>query len=61
MARWAQHRGIHVYHYNHGAVDALQRLAGRHGTREAAVDRLLRGEVLGTFTAACGPTWPANE
>ncbi|MBX5466019.1 MAG: TM0106 family RecB-like putative nuclease [Firmicutes bacterium] len=50
MARWTQHQGMHVYHYNHDynhdAVDALQRLAGRHGTREAAVDRLLRGEVL---------------
>ncbi|MCL6562005.1 MAG: TM0106 family RecB-like putative nuclease [Firmicutes bacterium] len=46
MARWARHPGMHVYHYNHYEVDALKRLAGRHGTREAEVDRLLRGEVL---------------
>lgn len=37
---------LHVYHYNHFEVDALTRLAGRHGTREAEVDRLLRGGVL---------------
>src|SRR5205823_2688018 len=35
-----------VYHYAGYEPTALKRLMGRHGTREAEVDRLLRGEVL---------------
>lgn len=37
---------LHVYHYAQYEVSALKKLMGRHGTREAEVDRLLRGEVL---------------
>jgi uncharacterized protein len=38
--------GMHIYHYASYEPTALKRLMGRHGTREAAVDRLLRGGVL---------------
>jgi predicted RecB family nuclease len=38
--------GMHVYHYAQYERTALTRLAGEHGTREEAVDDLLRGEVL---------------
>jgi uncharacterized protein len=37
---------MHVYHYAPYEEVRLKTLAGRHGTREAEVDRLLRGEVL---------------
>src|SRR5205814_7351231 len=37
---------MHVFHYASYEPSALKRLMGRHGTREAEVDRLLRGEVL---------------
>ncbi|HUG30244.1 MAG TPA: TM0106 family RecB-like putative nuclease [Candidatus Limnocylindria bacterium] len=37
---------MHVYHYAAYEKSALTRLAQRHGTREEAVDRLLRGRVL---------------
>ena len=38
--------GLHVYHYAPYERSTLTRLAGEHGTREAEVDDLLRGEVL---------------
>ena len=37
---------LHIYHYAPYEPTAVKRLAGRHGTREAEVDRLLRGEVF---------------
>ena len=37
---------MHVYHYAPYERTALQRLMGEHGTREEALDDLLRGEVL---------------
>ena len=37
---------LHIYHYAPYEPTAIKRLAGRHGTREAEVDRLLRGEVF---------------
>jgi len=37
---------MHVYHYAPYEPTALKRLMGRHGTREADVDALLRGKVL---------------
>jgi uncharacterized protein len=37
---------MHVYHYAAYERSVLQRLAGRHGTRAAEVDRILRGQVL---------------
>ena len=36
--------GMHVYHYAAYEPTALKRLTGRHGTREAELDQLLRGE-----------------
>ncbi len=44
--RRARHPGMHVYHYAPYERTALQRLMGQHGTREAELDDLLRGEVL---------------
>jgi predicted RecB family nuclease len=38
--------GMHVYHYAPYEETALKKLAGRYATREAEVDRLLRGDVL---------------
>jgi len=46
IARLDAHPDMHVYHYASYEPSALKRLMGRHGTREAEVDRLLRGEVL---------------
>jgi len=37
---------LHVYHYAPYEPTALKRLMGRHGTREAEVDRLLREGVM---------------
>jgi predicted RecB family nuclease len=38
--------GMHIYHYAPYERTALRRLMGEHGTREEAVDELLREEVL---------------
>jgi uncharacterized protein len=46
MERLDEHPEMHVYHYGDYERSALQRLMGRHGTRGAEVDRLLRGGVL---------------
>ena len=46
VARREQFPGMHVYHYANYEKAALRRLAQAHGTREAEVDDLLRGEVL---------------
>src|ERR687896_855773 len=37
---------MHVYHYAPYEPTALKRLMGRHATREAEVDELLRGGIL---------------
>ncbi len=37
---------MHVYHYASYEQTTVKRLMGTHGTREAEVDDLLRGEVL---------------
>ncbi|HWO60454.1 MAG TPA: TM0106 family RecB-like putative nuclease, partial [Umezawaea sp.] len=42
LARLAEFPGSHVYHYAPYEVSALKRLAALHGTREEAVDTLLR-------------------
>ena len=42
MERWAAHPGLHIYHFSPYEPAAVKRLIGRHGTREAEVDRLLR-------------------
>ena len=44
--RLERYPAMHVYHYAAYEPTALKRLMGRHGTREEAVDRLLRGGVL---------------
>jgi uncharacterized protein len=46
MDRWAEHPSMHVYHFSPYEPAALKRLIGRHGTREAELDRLLRAEKL---------------
>ncbi len=46
ITRLERHPGMHVYHYAAYEATALKRLMGRHATREAEVDRLLRGGVL---------------
>jgi predicted RecB family nuclease len=46
VERLERHPDLHVYHYAPYEVSALKRLMGRYGTREAEIDRLLRGEVL---------------
>jgi uncharacterized protein len=44
VERMARYPDLHVYHYNHYEPTALKRLMTSHGTREAALDDLLRGE-----------------
>ena len=46
MNRLAADPGLHIYHYAPYEPTAVKRLAGRHGTREEEVDRLLRGQVF---------------
>jgi len=46
MDRMAADPNLHVYHYAPYEPTAVKRLAGRYGTREAEVDRLLRGGVF---------------
>lgn len=46
VRRWRADPGMHVYHYAPYERTALQRLTGRHGTREAELDQLLRGGRL---------------
>ena len=46
MARLEADPSLHVYHYAPYEPTALKRLMGRYGTREDAVDRLLRQGVL---------------
>ena len=45
-ARRERYPDLHVYHYGHYEPTALKRLMGQHGTREDALDDLLRNEVL---------------
>ena len=46
MDRWADHPGMHVYHYAPYETGAMKRLAGRYATRESELDQLLRGGVF---------------
>ena len=41
---WAEHPGMHVYHYAPYEPAALKRLMGRYARCEATIDRLLRAE-----------------
>ncbi|HET6499994.1 MAG TPA: TM0106 family RecB-like putative nuclease [Amycolatopsis sp.] len=44
--RLAEHPGSHIYHYAPYESTAIKRLAAVHGTREEAVDHLLRSGAL---------------
>ncbi|MGH7776226.1 MAG: TM0106 family RecB-like putative nuclease [Candidatus Dormibacterales bacterium] len=46
MARLERWPELHVFHYADYEPSALKKLMGRHATREAEVDRFLRGKVL---------------
>lgn len=46
MDRLERDPALHIYHYAPYETTALGRLMGRHGIREAEVDRLLRGKTL---------------
>jgi predicted RecB family nuclease len=50
-ARVAEHPGSHVYHYAPYEVTAIKRLAAVHGTREEAVDHLLRSGAVVDLSA----------
>jgi predicted RecB family nuclease len=46
LRAWAANPGMHVYHYAPYEPAAFKRLMGRHATREAEVDRMLRAELF---------------
>ncbi|HET9940605.1 MAG TPA: TM0106 family RecB-like putative nuclease, partial [Candidatus Eisenbacteria bacterium] len=46
MARWQQYPEMHVYHYAAYEPAALKRLMGRHATREAEIDGMLRAGLF---------------
>jgi predicted RecB family nuclease len=46
LESWASNPGMHVYHYAPYEPAALKRLMGRHATREAEIDRMLRAELF---------------
>ena len=52
MARWAEHPGLHVYHFAPYEPSALKRLMGRYATREDEIDRMLRAELFVDLLAA---------
>jgi predicted RecB family nuclease len=46
VERLDRYPDLHVFHFAPYEISALKRLMGRHGTREAEIDRLLRGDVF---------------
>jgi predicted RecB family nuclease len=60
IARWEKHAGMHIYHYTPYERAALERLVGRHATRAAELDRLLRGERLVDLHAVTRQTLRAS-
>jgi predicted RecB family nuclease len=44
LQSWETNPGMHIYHYAPYEPAAFKRLIGRYATREAEVDRMLRGE-----------------
>ena len=46
MGRWESHPDLHIYHYAPYEPSAMKRLMGRHATREAEVDRMLRAGLF---------------
>lgn len=45
-ARWQSHPAMHVYHYGHYEIAVLERLSTRFGSREQALDDMLRANVF---------------
>jgi len=43
MERWRSYPEMHIYHFSPYEPAAIKRMAGRHGTCEEELDRLLRG------------------
>ena len=43
IARWAEHPGLHIYHFGAYEPSTLKRLCARHETRREELDRFLRG------------------
>jgi uncharacterized protein len=46
LESWSANPGMHVYHYAPYEPAAFKRLMGRYATREAEVDRMLRGKLF---------------
>jgi predicted RecB family nuclease len=46
MARWAEHPGMHIYHFTAYEPSALKRLMGKYATREDEIDRMLRARLF---------------
>ncbi len=46
VGRWERYPGLHIYHFAHYEPAAMKRLMGRHATREADVDRMLRAGLF---------------
>lgn len=46
VAAWSADPGVHVYHYASYEPAAFKRLMGRHATREAEIDRMLRAGLF---------------
>src|SRR5262249_9094317 len=46
MGAWDASPGMHIYHYAPYDPAAFKRLMGRHATREAEVDRMLRAGLF---------------
>jgi len=46
MTRWEIHPTMHIYHYAPYEPAALKRLMGRHASREAEIDRMLRSGLF---------------
>src|SRR5690606_18237350 len=44
MENWERYPDFHIYHFTGYETGALKRLAGKYGTCEEEVDRLLRGQ-----------------
>src|SRR5438270_12787043 len=46
LEAWTRYPSMHVYHYAPYEPGAFKRLMGRHATREAEVDRMLRAGLF---------------
>jgi len=46
LQSWESNPEMHIYHYAPYEPAALKRLMGRHATREAEIDRMIRAELL---------------